>query len=883
MIVMNHITGDSRVQKIAASMAKAGWDVYLLGRSATGLRETSTIGGAKVIWVPAPMNFARYRKELTRRGVLGRIGFRHAGDERADRVYTRFVRRDTQAELYWIRDELRAEGLFAGRRPGPLRRTRLRVRARYLRGVEFAIRARHAGKRWATRLHERFRREPPPLWARLRGFAFRTFWRGGGWRRTQPQFIDWDWAFSQEIDQLQPDIIHAHDITTIGLAARAARRVSAVTRRPCKVIYDAHELITGVQTYTPEMRAAYTGLEAEYIHRVDRVLTVSPTLARILKDTYRLRELPAVVTNCPPLANSQASGPGMPNLRRTVGLPDDVPVLVYSGWVNHDRGIHTMVEALQYLPGVHAVVVANIRNHRLEAVEAVAERCGVTDRFHVAPYVRTDQVVPYLSSATIGMIPLLRVPNHELSLITKYYEYMHARLPIVVSDVKTMSEFTRATGNGEVFTAGDPRSLAEAVKKVLADRDRYTAVYDRPGFLEEHCWERQEKVLVELYSELTGLRPEPLPPTRPAPAGRKRYDKPSLVIGPRDVGGQAEEWCRSVERFLPEARAEVITLEPVDHEAPEAGEEPGPALRRQRIQPRTWREPEWAAEQRQHIGETYSHVLFEGLHAITGESTDNALEQDLLAFRLEGLHTGIVLHPEDAIDPRLHRELHADSPFADAGAPTARAQLDRYLKLRGFLSTFSGPVFVTTPDLLDHVPDARWLPLSIDPQRWRSGRELFTADRPVVVYPATTNPLEDRAEVETVLRQLDAEGRIEYRPLLDTLPAEELAEQLASADIVLDEFRTGSYSLLAVKAMAAGRVVVGHVGETTRARLLHRLPIVEATRSCLLDALVALADDLPRARSAAAAGPAFVARHHDGSAAAQVLAEFLTQQASAEG
>ena len=51
--------------------------------------------------------------------------------------------------------------------------------------------------------------------------------------------------------------------------------------------------------------------------------------------------------------------------------------------------------------------------------------------------------VAYLTDALgadLGVIPIHHWPNHEIALITKFFEYSHARLPIVVSDVRTMAE-----------------------------------------------------------------------------------------------------------------------------------------------------------------------------------------------------------------------------------------------------------------------------------------------------------------------------------------------------------------------------------------------------------------------------------------------------------
>lgn len=200
----------------------------------------------------------------------------------------------------------------------------------------------------------------------------------------------------------------------------------------------------------------------------------------------------------------------MPDLRELCGVGPDVPLIVYSGSPGPQRGLGDLVETLPKLDGVHiAFVVPNPTSAYMETLLARAAELGAGDRLHTVPYVPHWQVVRFLSAADAGCIPIHHWPNHEIALITKFMEYSHARLPLVVSDVKTMSEVTRATGQGEVFTAEDTDDLARAIKQVLADPEPYRAAYEKPGLLEGWTWEAQAEVLDGLYSTLVGDRKKP--------------------------------------------------------------------------------------------------------------------------------------------------------------------------------------------------------------------------------------------------------------------------------------------------------------------------------------------------------------------------------------
>jgi glycosyltransferase involved in cell wall biosynthesis len=184
-------------------------------------------------------------------------------------------------------------------------------------------------------------------------------------------------------------------------------------------------------------------------------------------------------------------------------IGSDVPLLVYSGAAAPQRGLGIMVEALPQQAGVHVALVTN--NHHREFMTGLVDRArelDVLDRVHVLSYVPHWQIVQVVSGADVGVIPIHHWLNHEISLATKFFEYSHARLPLVVSDVRTMAATVRATGQGEVFTAEDVDDYVRAVRAVLDDPERYRSAYDKPGLLDGWTWAAQAEVLNSVYRRL---------------------------------------------------------------------------------------------------------------------------------------------------------------------------------------------------------------------------------------------------------------------------------------------------------------------------------------------------------------------------------------------
>jgi glycosyltransferase involved in cell wall biosynthesis len=166
----------------------------------------------------------------------------------------------------------------------------------------------------------------------------------------------------------------------------------------------------------------------------------------------------------------------------------------------------------------------------------------------------------------------------------------------------------------------------------------------------------------------------------------------------------------------------------------------------------------------------------------------------------------------------------------------------------------------------------------VDADRWRTAATPLERPVPLVVHAPSKAAIKGTDLVEPVLESLAADGVIEYRRA-EGLSHDEMAALYRSADVVLDQFRLGSYGVTACEAMAAGRVVVAHVDETVRAAVERRagmpLPIVEATPATLRDVVAGIVHDRAGARERAAAGPRFVSTLHDGRAAADALRDFL--------
>lgn len=339
-----------------------------------------------------------------------------------------------------------------------------------------------------------------------------------------------------------------------------------------------------------------------------------------------------------------------------------------------------------------------------------------------------------------------------------------------------------------------------------------------------------------------------------------------VFVAPMNYAGQGWEWVRSLRGADIEARNLSVDFEwsfrfPADRVVPASVF----------VASRTWRAGQRAALP------GFTHVMIESFTSPLGRGTGKVIGADIDELRRHGVAVALICHGTDVRVPSSHRARNPHSPFPEL-PPREQANLERMTRENlGIIERFDGPVFVSTPDLLVDVPGAAWLPVVVEQERWRSANPV-DREVPVVLHVPSSAPIKGTPHVTRAAEALAGRSLISYRPL-QGIPAARMPEEVATADILVDQLMIGSYGVAACEAMAAGRVVVGNVDPQVRAHVAEatglEVPIVQADPDTLEDVLAQLAAD-PAARVAAAApGPEFVDRVHSGARTRAVLAGFL--------
>lgn len=356
---------------------------------------------------------------------------------------------------------------------------------------------------------------------------------------------------------------------------------------------------------------------------------------------------------------------------------------------------------------------------------------------------------------------------------------------------------------------------------------------------------------------------------RPAmPVLPRRSEAPTrLFVGPANFAGQGSAWARSAADHLEGVGARTMAVVGGAYQFPVDIPLSREAYRNVYCQDRL----------RRYLTSSFTHVLFEAGRPIMGTRYGATSGGDVRVLREAGLSTALVAHGSDVRLPSRHVQRHQWSPFAEQDDLVVRleAQASRMGQL---FNEFDGRTFVSTPDLLADVPRATWLPVVVEVDRWATDHPVLERSRPVVLHPPSNPRFKGTEYVDKAMGELEGRGLIEYRRVTGVSP-EAMPALMADADIVLEQFVLGPYSVTSCEAMAAGRVVVANVDDDVRAHVLdttgHELPVINADPDSLTDVVTKIIEDRSVGHEAAAAGVEFVRAVHDGRRSAEALRPWL--------
>jgi glycosyltransferase involved in cell wall biosynthesis len=266
------------------------------------------------------------------------------------------------------------------------------------------------------------------------------------------------------------------------------------------LVYDSHELYLDLDVLRnrPVARRFWRLIERLFVPACTGVITVSDAIARTLKTRYHLPSV-VVVRNFPA---SDEAVPRSDALRRLADSPlPKTRFALYQGILNEGRGLEVLVRAFTRVDPPQLLAIVGDGPLR-DPLRALAEHLGVSDRVVFLDPVSSIELPSLTSGADLGVHLLEDLSlNHRFALPNKIFAYLHAGLPVVVTDLPELRRLLEPYGCAEFVPSGDIQAAARAISRLLSDDGvRKAAVEGAREAAAIFTWEREKPKYLSVYS-----------------------------------------------------------------------------------------------------------------------------------------------------------------------------------------------------------------------------------------------------------------------------------------------------------------------------------------------------------------------------------------------
>jgi glycosyltransferase involved in cell wall biosynthesis len=155
-----------------------------------------------------------------------------------------------------------------------------------------------------------------------------------------------------------------------------------------------------------------------------------------------------------------------------------------------------------------------------------------------------------------------------------------------------------------------------------------------------------------------------------------------------------------------------------------------------------------------------------------------------------------------------------------------------------FCNAFCTSIVVPDAELASYVPGSKIIPRAIDLSVWPFIGAV-NHRRPLVIHAPTRRQVKGTDYVLSAVENLKNAGLEFDFQLIEGLRNDEARELYKKADIVVDQLRIGWHGVLALEAMALGKVVVCYIRDDLEKGLLHKgkMPLINATPDTINEVL----------------------------------------------
>jgi len=276
--------------------------------------------------------------------------------------------------------------------------------------------------------------------------------------------------FSNDLDTLVPNYL-----------------ISKIQKK--KLIFDSHELFSEIPELENRKRVKnfWLAIEKKIIPKLKNIITVSDSIKEHYQSLYGVNV--SVVRN-------------IPENKKVIQTPFDFDthgkkIILYQGSVNVGRGLDLMIDTMHLLEDYILVIIGDgdISTKLIEKVNTLDLKNCVKFLGRINP----DELKNLTPNTTVGMSLEEDLGlNYRYALPNKLFDYIHAEVPMIVSNLPEMKAIIKKYAIGEVLIDRTPISLASTIKTMAAKNYKKELIEAK----KQLNWSLEKEKLISIISPL---------------------------------------------------------------------------------------------------------------------------------------------------------------------------------------------------------------------------------------------------------------------------------------------------------------------------------------------------------------------------------------------
>ncbi|WP_088323280.1 glycosyltransferase [Polaribacter tangerinus] len=253
-----------------------------------------------------------------------------------------------------------------------------------------------------------------------------------------------------------------------------------------KLIFDSHELFSEIPelVHRKKVKKFWLSIENWILPNLKNNYTVSNSIANYYFNKYKVS------------FTTIANYPQKKKYEKTLvsSLRKDEKIIIYQGAVNIGRGLELMIETMSLLNNYRLIIIGE--GDVLKSLKKLVALKNLKNKVVFMNKVSPIELSKITPNAHVGISLEEDLGlSYKYALPNKIFDYIQAKVPILVSDLPEMRKIVEEYGVGEILTSREPEILANKIETIT------TSDYQKKLKLakQELVWEVQEKKLVAIF------------------------------------------------------------------------------------------------------------------------------------------------------------------------------------------------------------------------------------------------------------------------------------------------------------------------------------------------------------------------------------------------